>query len=281
MPSPPPSTPSPDVAEDSDDDLSDLRSSIFGDMQDNEEKSTSPIIESQDNSKVSFLWTQIPLAPRVYYNDPDLLLSFPTALIPDTILDTLRDLLSDNIYLRNRLEWSESRRNELEEKDRCRFSLPTLEAKDDEIIGLKKRYRNIKFLQRFETMKAQKWGSKDLKDFKSQFERVQNAIRALSSKDLLISLDGRSASSNSEDLTELKSRAFAEGQPLLAIADAAIHSGLHLQALVAAAVCEWVFNSHLQCAAMMNTPILAKYRHHLRTTCESHTLLWSFLVPWH
>lgn len=245
----------------------DLLSSQFMGLVDQDGHRTRPATDPPGMGKVSFLWTQVPNAPGVDCNDPEVLPQFTASEITNRILDTVRDLLSDNMYLHNKLEQSDARCKQLEEKDRCRYGLGTLEAKDEEIVELKKRVRTAKVFQRFEAMKAPEREPRGLEDLKSKYGKVRNAMSGISSKDYLIA--PKKTSPPSEDLKALNHRAFGHDQPQASKPNSHLPVGLQLQALAGAAVCDWVFKGRLRCVATMNTPILAKYRHDIRTICAS------------
>lgn len=255
----------PAVVDDSDSDLSVLSSSKFTDFVDQDEHRARPATDPPGMEKVSFLWTQVPNAPRVDYDDPEVLPSFPASEVTSRILDTLRDVLSHNVYLHNKLEQSDARCKQLEEMDRCRHGLSTLEAKDEEIVELKERVRTAKVLRRFEAMKALEREPKGLEDLKSKYGKVRNAMSGISSKDYLIAPTKMSPAS--VDLKALNYKAFGHDQPQAMKPNPDL--ALRLQALAGAAVCDWVFKGRLGCVATMNTPILANYRHFLRTACAS------------
>jgi hypothetical protein len=73
-----------------------------------------------------------------------------------------------------------------------------------------------------------------------------------------------------KDLGELLGRIFVDVQEsaLLPYLRSQVPVGDLVQAIVGAAVCEWVFKSELRCAAMMNTPLLEAFRSLMNTICK-------------
>jgi hypothetical protein len=216
-------------------------------------------------------WRKLPASTTIDYNDSDLISLLDSASLPHNITQTFRNLFTDNMYLHNKLANIEREYQRVREMERCGLNEGTLKQKDEEIVALQQRVANFKFLQKFAGKESRESDSSKYKAILSQYLKFRNATRALYSNDHFENRGVMRVASGSKDLMELTTRVFGDQKTQPLSEDACRYSVLKIQAFASAAVCQWVFNGRLQCVAMMITPLLDNYRHHMKTICKSRT----------
>jgi hypothetical protein len=200
--------------------------------------------------------------------------------------EMLHDLLNDNKYFRQKCLQLEQKRTDSQREKRLMGSLELLSAKDPQwsmssviqdqdrlIADLKRSLTDQTFLQPFLQSSAYDQGLLDLNKIRHAFQGISSAIYCLAGmKEFQCSFTSLSGS-ESEELNALVERSLGrDSLSLLYEAEtpqlASSHlSCLMMQSLTGAAVCEWVFLPELHCAAMLSTPLLESYRHHLKSLC--------------
>lgn len=226
------------------------------------------------NSLQSFFYaTELKDTPTIDYDDPNTVQQFPEKLTLDCSNETLRDLFNDNLYFRKKWSDSEERRKKIDRTGRLRHSLlapgsadvlqtmaDTIETQNEKINTLQRQLSNQAFLQQFLTLGRGEETPLNQTQIQINHTKIRRDFRSLSIMNCFQHPGETSACIESQDLNELKSKAFSDVNRYPV--------GLVIQSLTGAAVCEWVFNGKIQCTAMMNTPLLEGYRYHLGTICK-------------
>jgi hypothetical protein len=227
----------------------------------------------QSASQSFFYATELQDTPTVDYDDLDTVHQFPEKPILDRSHETLRDLFNDNLYFRKKWSDSEERRKKIDRNGRLSHSLlaqgsanvlqtmaDTIEAQNEKINSLQRQLNNQTFLQPFLTLGRGKEVPLNQVQIRTYHAKMRRDFRSLSIMNYFQHPDGTSTCVESRDLNELKSKVLSDVNHYPV--------GLVIQSLTGAAICEWVFNGKMQCTAMMNTPLLEGYRHHLHTICK-------------
>jgi hypothetical protein len=224
-------------------------------------------------SQSFFYATELQDTPTVDYDDLNTAHQIPEKLILDRSHETLRDLFNDNLYFRKMWSDSEERRKKIDRNGRLRHSLlasgssdvlqtmaDTIEAQNEKINNLQRQLNNQTFLQPFLTLGRGEEVPLNQVQIRTYHAKMRRDFRSLSIMNYFQHPEGTSTCLESRDLNELKSKvpSDVDHYPV----------GLVIQSLTGAAICEWVFNGKMQCTAMMNTPLLEGYRHHLNTICK-------------
>jgi hypothetical protein len=221
-----------------------------------------------------FYTTELQDTPIVGYDDLNTVQKFPENLVLDCSHETLRDLFNDNLYFRKKWSDSEERCKKIDRNGRLRHSLlapgsadilqkmaDTIETQNEKINALQRQLSNQKFLQQFLTLGRGEEVPLNQAQIQTNHAKMRRDFRSLSTMNCFQHPGEISACVESRDLNELKSKVLSDVNRYPV--------GLVIQSLTGVAICEWVFNGKMQCTAMMNTPLLEGYRHHLRAICKS------------
>jgi len=213
--------------------------------------------------------------------------------------ETLQDILNDNKYLREKLAESTKNQESLKQQVRVHQSklkvqngeqdVDPVKALSDKVVDLGRRLNDRReFLDLFLKLETEKHHKKQLKE-KIEFSmyNMSRILESLSTREEFRypKTDHRKQEST-KDLCELLRRVFVDVQESALFADlrSQVSVGDLVQAIVGAAVCEWVFESELRCTAMMDTPLLEALRYLTSTIgkCTTkdhiHTLSWQNLT---
>jgi hypothetical protein len=226
------------------------------------------------NPSQSFFYaTELQDTPTLNYDDLNTVPQYPDKLILGLSHETLRDLFNDNLYFRKKWSDSEERRQKTDRNGRLRHSLlapgsadvlqtmaDTIEAQNEKINSLQRQLNNQTFLQPFLTLGTAEGVPINQVQIRTFHAKMRRDFRSLAIMDYFQHPGGTFACVESRDLSELKSKVLSDVNHYPV--------GLVIQSLTGAAICEWVFNKKMQCTAMMNTPLLEGYRHHLHAICK-------------
>lgn len=136
-----------------------------------------------------------------------------------------------------------------------------IEAQNEKINNLQRQLNNQAFLQPFLTLGKGEELPLNQGQIRTYHAKMRRDFGSLSFMNYFQHPGAKSACIDSQELSELKSKVGGDMDqyPI----------GLVIQSLTGAAICDWVFNEKMQCTAMMNTPLLEGYKHHLSTICMS------------
>ncbi|KAH6698422.1 hypothetical protein BKA61DRAFT_583255 [Leptodontidium sp. MPI-SDFR-AT-0119] len=134
-----------------------------------------------------------------------------------------------------------------------------IEAQNEKINNLQRQLNNQAFLQPFLTLGKGEELPLNQGQIRTYHAKMRRDFGSLSFMNYFQHPGAKSACIDSQELSELKSKVGGDMDqyPI----------GLVIQSLTGAAICDWVFNEKMQCTAMMNTPLLEGYKHHLSTIC--------------
>jgi hypothetical protein len=190
--------------------------------------------------------------------------------------ETFQDLLSDNIYFRKKLAESTTQRESLLQQVRALQSdqpEDTLKILCDRIGDLERRMHDRReYLDPFLKLKTEyHLPPPILEQIESDFHKMRRGFEALSiRKEFRYPHRDPLQQESHKGLGHLLSRVLGDAQqsPLLSQLRSQVSLGELVQAIVGAAVCEWVFESELRCTAMMQTPVLEAIRYLSSTVCK-------------
>ena len=204
--------------------------------------------------------------------------------------ETLQDMLKDNMYFRKKLGELSKHQESLEQQVRVLQSqlrvrsgelgsqpVDPLEILCDRIVDLKHRLNARKeFLDPYlkpETENHHR--SSMLKRIEPSIYNMSRILESVSAREeFRYPKPDHLKQESNEDLGELLGNFFVDVQELAPLAHlrSQVCPGDLVQAIVGAAVCEWVFESEFRCSAMMKTPLLEAFRDHMRIfrKCAAH-----------
>jgi hypothetical protein len=220
----------------------------------------------------SFFYSgNLPEAPTIDYDDPDIIQQYSEEPIPDRTHESLRDLFNDNMYFRKK--WLEAKKehedfveNLLQERRLLGSGntdanlINRIEKQAQNHTFHKRQMANHKFLQPFLGLGRGEQVPLNLDKIKSHHSEMKTDFIALSTLKIFHHPDLTSDGARSQALGELKCKVSSNlyDHPINQI----------IQSLTGAAVCDWVFGQKLLCVAMLNTPLLEGYRQHIQTICK-------------
>lgn len=234
-----------------------------------------------------FYASEVRSASKTDYDSTNSIQQFPETLILSRSHETYRDLFNDNMYFRQKWSNSEDERNKILQNERLNRSLlasgsadvnktlTNLVQKQNAIIAtLQQRLSNQMILQPFVELRRSEQAPLNLAKIRFNHAQMRKGFGALCIMDCFKHPQEKLECSESQDLGDLKRQAFSNTLQNSAHDDIYLRGGcntpanLMVQSLVGAAVCEWVLKGKFQCTAMMNTPLLEKYRYHLSSICK-------------
>jgi len=248
-------------------------------------------IESPKNASQAFFYADEPRKPpSIEYDNPAPLQQFLEEPILGQTYETLRDLFSDNAYFRKELAALKEQRQTVDKVKRyiegvyhtangkldAETAIERLEKQQTLIIQLQNEQKNNNlFLQKYLHLKREDHVTTSFEKIKGNLGLMQRELDSLSIMDEF--QYPREYPQCSASTAELLSTVMGTIE-LLSVHDHNTNSSenrvpIHsmIQYITGTAICEWVFQAELRCTAMMNVPLLDKYRHHLRTYCKTLT----------
>ena len=252
-----------------------------------EEATTHPSTSGIQMTRKRLFQVNVPHAPSLDYEQ--LTINSPAAVQRSSaqeIYGMLHDLVNDNTHFRQKYSELAQKQAENQIGRRLLESLERLSSEDpnwsifsvvqQKHETIEKRDRSLRdqaFLQPFLDASYYHRNHLDLRKIEDALRAVKSAIYCLArTRGLIYTLS--ILHFESEDLKTLIDR-FRGCDLLRSLSEQKVSqltsdrlSGLIMQSLVGAAVCEWVFLSEIHCAAMLSTPLHETYKHHLRSLCK-------------
>lgn len=244
-------------------------------------------VPSLQASPESFINANIPKRLQIIdYGTPGPIQTTCEQDVQDCSYETLQDVLNDNMTLREKLAKLTKANDSLDQQVRVLHSklrvqngelgsqpVDPLDVLCDRIVDLESRLNHRKeFLDPFLKRETENdhtssmW--KRMKQIESSIYNMSRIIESLPSrKEFQYPQKDHLEQESSKDLGELLGRVFADVQEsaLLPHLRSKVSVGDLVQAIVGAAVCEWVFESELRCTAMMKTALLEAFRYLMGT----------------
>jgi glycine cleavage system regulatory protein len=190
---------------------------------------------------------------------------------------TMQDLARDNLYFRTRIWALEQEVVDHERRNRLLSSYQAghhvgsevdklqerIEKQDREITSLKQQSRSRDIFRELLPTIAAGQTSILRGRLATHHTQLTRAVEVLGSLDSFEFLPHKLFSSQHSDLASLVNRAFAEPELQQLLIERSPCSQTILQALVGAAVCEWVFLDRIQWMATFSSPLVEVYRRHI------------------
>jgi hypothetical protein len=194
---------------------------------------------------------------------------------------TVQDLFRDNLFFRAKISALEEEVAEYQRQKRLQYSLKALRRVGSEINALEGRIdRQDKEISTWK----QRSHSRDIfrpllepnateqilllrDNLESHHIELTRAMKILGTLDIPEIPPQREGSSRSPDLISLGCRAFGEGRHQELLGKTSPYNNIVIQALVGAAVCDWVFLDRIQWIATISSPLLEAYRRQICAIC--------------
>jgi hypothetical protein len=225
-----------------------------------------PILQGSTQS--FFYKSELNDHPMMGQDDQGTIQNSPHRLVIDDGHETLQHLLADITYYREKWTDLNKKHQEASEDNRLRRSLElssntpseTIKQQNNTILGLQLRLESQKrFLDilKLEEVDQVPLNTTQIKD---AYHSMKKLLSILSNNDVVECMGIRQTDEPSDDVLQLRQRVPGDlgAQPI----------GLVIQSFTGAALCEWVFNSKLQCMATIDTPLLAAYRSQISKLCR-------------
>lgn len=230
----------------------------------------------QASSEPSFYTNKLKEFPSIDYDTPDPIHQTCEQPWQCCNHEPLQDLLSDNIYFRKKLAESTTERESLLQQVRALQSHQsdgTLKILSDRIVDLESRMHDRReYLDPFLKLKTEyHLPPPILEQIESDFNKMRRGFEVLSiRKEFRYPHRDPLQQGSHKGLGHLLSRVLGDAQEsaLLSQLRSQVSLGELVQAIVGAAVCEWVFESDLRCTAMMQNPFVEAIRYLSSIVCK-------------